>query len=190
MPTIGGLEMLIIAIVAIVVVGPRDLPKMLRDVGQFVGRLRGLSRDFTDSIQDMATDIELEDMRRSIESVRDPVNSIKRELEETLDPTSGQARETSKTAKPSAITAAPDGPDGGAPVPSPSATDPSAGEPLDDSLGVPEPGGDASQKTGPDDDAPSGQTCPSADAETASAPAHGAAQNTASSDDKTRVSAP
>lgn len=104
MPTIGGLEMLIIAVVAIVVVGPRDLPKMLRDFGQALGRLRGLSREFTDSIQDMATDIELEDMRRSIETVRNPVNAIKRDLEETLDPTSGHAR--SKT--PAQITGGPE----------------------------------------------------------------------------------
>lgn len=90
MPTIGGIEMLVIAVVAIVVVGPRDLPKLLRSFGQVAGRMRGMAREFSDSMQDLAVESELEDMRRSIAAARNPLGALSDELQKTLDPTSGK----------------------------------------------------------------------------------------------------
>lgn len=43
LPDIGGTELLVIAAVALIVVGPKDLPALLRKLGQFVGRMRGMA---------------------------------------------------------------------------------------------------------------------------------------------------
>ena len=42
----GGVEMLVIGIVALIVVGPKDLPMLFRNVGQYVGKARGMAREF------------------------------------------------------------------------------------------------------------------------------------------------
>ena len=69
-PDIGGLELLIVAAVALIVVGPKDLPLMLRKLGQFIARLRGMAADFRASFDDMARQSELEDLRKEVEAMR------------------------------------------------------------------------------------------------------------------------
>lgn len=59
--------MLVIAVVAIVVIGPKDLPKALRTVGQWLGAARRVARDFKDSVDDMVRDSELDELRRDTE---------------------------------------------------------------------------------------------------------------------------
>jgi sec-independent protein translocase protein TatB len=66
---IGWSEMLVIAVVAIVVIGPKDLPKALRTVGQWVGRARRVAREFKDSVDDMVRDSELDELRRETEQM-------------------------------------------------------------------------------------------------------------------------
>jgi sec-independent protein translocase protein TatB len=55
-------ELLIIAVVALVVIGPKDLPRVMRTVGQFVGRARGMARHFRTGVDAMIRESELEDM--------------------------------------------------------------------------------------------------------------------------------
>jgi sec-independent protein translocase protein TatB len=55
--------------VAIVVIGPKDLPKALRTVGQWVGRARRVAREFKDSVDDMVRDSELDELRRETEQM-------------------------------------------------------------------------------------------------------------------------
>ena len=43
---IGSFELMMLAIVAIIVVGPKDLPKLLRTIGQFTTKIRGMAREF------------------------------------------------------------------------------------------------------------------------------------------------
>jgi sec-independent protein translocase protein TatB len=66
---IGWSETLLIAVVAIVVIGPKDLPKALRTVGQWVGRARRVAREFKDSVDDMVRDSELDELRRETEQM-------------------------------------------------------------------------------------------------------------------------
>ncbi|MDP3634520.1 Sec-independent protein translocase protein TatB, partial [Phenylobacterium sp.] len=54
LPEVGGMELLVIAAVALIVVGPKDLPMLLRKLGQFVARLRGMADDFRASFDEMA----------------------------------------------------------------------------------------------------------------------------------------
>ena len=55
-------ELLIIAVVALVVIGPKDLPRVMRTIGNFVGRARGMARHFRSGIDTMIRETELEDM--------------------------------------------------------------------------------------------------------------------------------
>lgn len=67
---VGGLELLIIAAVALIVVGPKDLPVLLRKLGQIVGKVRGMANEFRASFDEMARQSELDDLRREVEAMR------------------------------------------------------------------------------------------------------------------------
>ncbi|MGE0232351.1 MAG: Sec-independent protein translocase protein TatB [Flavobacteriaceae bacterium] len=67
---IGWSEMLVIAVVLIVVVGPKDLPRVLRSFGRYAGQLRRMAGDFQRQVNDAIRESELDDVRRDIESVR------------------------------------------------------------------------------------------------------------------------
>jgi sec-independent protein translocase protein TatB len=69
-PDIGVSEMVLVAAVALIVVGPKDLPMLMRRVGQFVARLRGMASEFRASFEDMARQSELEDLRKEVEAMR------------------------------------------------------------------------------------------------------------------------
>lgn len=66
---IGWSELLLVAVVAIIVVGPRDLPRALRTLGQWAARVRGVAREFQKSVDDMIRDSELEELRRETQSL-------------------------------------------------------------------------------------------------------------------------
>ncbi len=67
---IGWSELLVIAIVAIVVVGPKDLPRMMRTFGHYTGKLRRAASDFQRQFEDAIRETEAEDVRKNLESIR------------------------------------------------------------------------------------------------------------------------
>ena len=69
-PEVGGSELILIAIVALIVVGPKDLPVMLRKMGQFVAKLRGMAAEFRASFDEMARQSELDELRKEVEAMR------------------------------------------------------------------------------------------------------------------------
>lgn len=77
-------EMAIIVLVALVVVGPKDLPKVLRTFGQFMRKARSLSREFQSGLNDMLREAELEEARKAIENTR--AGQLDREIRKALDP--------------------------------------------------------------------------------------------------------
>lgn len=85
---IGWTEMLVIAVVAIVVIGPKELPRALRTLGQFMSKARGLARDFQRHVDDMVRESELEELRQKANAIRnyDPSGL----LEDDEDPTGGR----------------------------------------------------------------------------------------------------
>jgi len=70
LPEIGGLEWLVIAVVALVVIGPKDLPIMMRRLGQFTAKLRGMANEFRASFDEMARQSELDELRKEVEAMR------------------------------------------------------------------------------------------------------------------------
>ncbi len=63
---IGWSEMLVIVVVAIIVIGPRDLPGVLRTVGRWIGKVRSLSREFQRNLNDIARETEFDEVQRTI----------------------------------------------------------------------------------------------------------------------------
>ncbi len=61
---IDSAELLIIAVVALVVIGPKDLPRVMRAIGHWVGQARGMARHFRSGIDTMIREAELEDMEK------------------------------------------------------------------------------------------------------------------------------
>ena len=70
LPEIGMSELVVIAIVALIVVGPKDLPVLLRRFGQFMAKLRGMAAEFRASFDEMARQSELDELRKEVEAMR------------------------------------------------------------------------------------------------------------------------
>ena len=64
---IGMSEMVIIGVVALIVVGPKDLPQMFRKVGTAVGKARGMARDFQNAMHDAADQSGVTDLKSSFD---------------------------------------------------------------------------------------------------------------------------
>ena len=70
LPGIGAGEYIIIAVAALVVIGPKNLPVVMRKVGQFVARLRSMAAEFRASFDEMARQSELDELRKQVEELR------------------------------------------------------------------------------------------------------------------------
>ena len=82
---IGWSELLVIGVVALVVIGPKDLPRVLKTVGYWVRKARNVSREFQSSIEQMVREAELEDVKKEIEKVSSL--DLHKEIEKSVDPT-------------------------------------------------------------------------------------------------------
>ena len=57
-------ELLLIAVIALLFIGPKDLPKAMRTAGHWIGKVRGMARHFTSGIETMVREAELEEMEK------------------------------------------------------------------------------------------------------------------------------
>jgi len=95
LPEVGATELMVIAAVALIVVGPKDLPVLMRKIGQWLGKMRGLASEFRASFDEMARQSELDELRKEVEALRntriaDPLTNLHPTFEEVsagLDPT-------------------------------------------------------------------------------------------------------
>ncbi len=67
---IGWSELLVLAIVAIVVVGPKDLPKLMRTVGFYAGKARRMAADFQRQFNEVVAESEADEVRKNLEAIR------------------------------------------------------------------------------------------------------------------------
>ncbi|MBI4970040.1 MAG: twin-arginine translocase subunit TatB [Rhodospirillales bacterium] len=77
-------ELAVIAVVALIVIGPKDLPKVLRLMGQMTRKAKNLAGEFQKGIDDMVREAELEEMKKKVESFNQV--DFKREVEKAVDP--------------------------------------------------------------------------------------------------------
>lgn len=83
---IAWTEMLVIAVVTIVVVGPRDLPKVMRSVGTMIAKARALAGKFQSDMDQLARETELDELRREAREMRERLNAPRRELARVVNP--------------------------------------------------------------------------------------------------------
>jgi sec-independent protein translocase protein TatB len=76
---IGMTEMLVVGVVALIVVGPKDLPVMFRRVGQFVGKAKGMAREFSSAMNDAADQSGVREatsgLNKSFKAATNPIGS-------------------------------------------------------------------------------------------------------------------
>ncbi|WP_353859609.1 Sec-independent protein translocase protein TatB [Azospirillum formosense] len=77
-------ELMVIAVIALVVIGPKDLPKAIYTLGKWVKKARLVARDFQGHIDDMMREAELDELRKEALKVRD--TNLQKMVENTIDP--------------------------------------------------------------------------------------------------------
>lgn len=96
---LGWQEFLLVAIITVIVVGPKDLPRVVRSVSQFVRKARSMAREFQTSLEEVAREAELDDVRREVQSISK--DGIGKSIEKQIDP-DGSMRESVEDARKSA----------------------------------------------------------------------------------------
>lgn len=81
---IGWPELMLIGAIALVVIGPKDLPRALRVAGFWVRKARSMSREFQGSVEQMIRDAELHEMREDLQKVTQ--FDVEHEIRSTIDP--------------------------------------------------------------------------------------------------------
>jgi sec-independent protein translocase protein TatB len=111
---IGWGELLIIGIVALIAIGPKELPGVLRTLGQWMSKLRRMASEFQSQFHEAMREAELADLKKQVDDMTsqaqsyanfDPVGEVRRELESTQ-----QQIESAMAEKPMAETANPANP--------------------------------------------------------------------------------
>jgi sec-independent protein translocase protein TatB len=82
---IGWSELLVIGVVALVFIGPKDLPRALRVAGYWFRKARTLSREFQNSVDQMIREAELDEVREQLKKATE--FDINKEFQNTVDPT-------------------------------------------------------------------------------------------------------
>jgi sec-independent protein translocase protein TatB len=100
---ISWTEFLLIGVVALVVIGPKELPGVLRMLGQWTRKVRGMAADFQNQFQEAMREAEMADLKKQVDdmagdlskidplkSVRDDIESMGKDFEKSLDATPEQ----------------------------------------------------------------------------------------------------
>lgn len=79
---IGWVELMLIAVVAVVVVGPKDLPRAMRVVGQWTGKMKRMAREFQGQFNEALREAELDSVRKDVEAIGkiDPLAGVRKEM--------------------------------------------------------------------------------------------------------------
>jgi sec-independent protein translocase protein TatB len=86
LPSLGFNEIVILGILALIVVGPKDLPLLFRKLGRWTAKLRGMAQEFRTGFDELARQAELDELKREVEALRraTSVQEIGRELSKPL----------------------------------------------------------------------------------------------------------
>ena len=80
---LGLTELLLIGIVALIIVGPKDLPVLFRRVGEFVGRMKGMAREFTSAMNSAADEAGVKDVAKTVRAATNPIQTSLDKVGET-----------------------------------------------------------------------------------------------------------
>ena len=112
---IGWSELLLIGIVALIAIGPKELPTVLRTLGQWMSKLRRMASEFQNQFQEAMREAEMADLKKQVDEMTsqaqsyanfDPVGEVRRELESTQQQIEGAMVNPAGAATPSPPVAA------------------------------------------------------------------------------------
>jgi sec-independent protein translocase protein TatB len=94
---IGWSELVVIAVVALIAIGPKELPGVLRTVGNYMGKIRRMASEFQGQFQEAMREAEMADLKKSVDEMTesasksftdfDPIGSVRKEIDSfTADP--------------------------------------------------------------------------------------------------------
>ena len=81
---IGWAELAVVGVIVLIVVGPKELPRVLRSAGQWAGKARKIAREFQNSLDDMIRESELDTVKKDVEKATN--FNIKKDIENAIDP--------------------------------------------------------------------------------------------------------
>ena len=87
----GWSEIVLTIIIVVIIVGPKEIPNLLKQIGAFSKSIKKISREFKKSLNDLAEESELKDIKDSISDIKnikddiDPTNEIKKEISSFKD---------------------------------------------------------------------------------------------------------
>jgi sec-independent protein translocase protein TatB len=113
LPSLGFNEIIILGILALVVVGPKDLPLLFRKLGRWTAKLRGMAQEFRTGFDELARQAELDELKREVDALRrtTSLQEVSRELSKPLPTLEDYAGIKSTPAIPApAVTAGPAAP--------------------------------------------------------------------------------
>ena len=144
---IGWPELLLIGVVALVVIGPKDLPRAMRVAGFWIRKARTLSREFQSSIDQMIREAELDEVRQELKKATE--FDLEKEIKQTVDPTGELAQSIKPPELPDYFVEA-EGPD-----PAATAAEPALSAPAETAeTAAPEPAAQPSSPPEPSSAAP------------------------------------
>ena len=91
-------KLMVVAIVALAVIPPKDLPRVMRTVGQFVGRMRRMAAEFQGQFMDAMREADLDSVRKELEDLK-----AQAKIQETFDPVGMVRDDVTKAAEQSGI---------------------------------------------------------------------------------------
>ena len=83
---IGGWEFLLIAILGIIIIGPKELPGAIRAVSIFVRRAREMAQEFQSGLEEVAHEAKISEVSETVKTAVDPMESVRREIIDSVDP--------------------------------------------------------------------------------------------------------
>ncbi|GAA6180999.1 hypothetical protein NBRC116594_24370 [Shimia sp. NS0008-38b] len=94
---LGLPELLVIGVVALIVVGPKDLPMLFRSVGRFVGKAKGMAREFSSAMNQAADQAGVKDVTDTLKGATDGLNKVSNPLKAATDAVKDSANEVKRS---------------------------------------------------------------------------------------------
>jgi sec-independent protein translocase protein TatB len=136
---IGWSELLVIAVVALIAIGPKELPGVLRMVGQWMGKARKMAAEFQGQFQEAMREAEMADLKKSFDEVKEAASSFTGgNLMTSLQRDVDKALDLEGVDKPAETTVAAIEPPAALPTPEPVASEPLAITPVLEAASAPE----------------------------------------------------
>lgn len=86
LPSLGFQEIILLGVLALIVVGPKDLPLLLRKLGRWTAKLRGMAQEFRTGFDELARQAELDELKKEVDALRrtSSLNTIAQEVTRPL----------------------------------------------------------------------------------------------------------